>query len=195
MKDPHIDEVLHYWFGNVNDATLPSPERTRLWFSVNPEADHHITELFQEDIEKAIQGEYHGWENTSHGRLALIILLDQFSRNVYRGQVKAFSQDQEALHLCIEGIKLGHDHTLSLIERAFFYMPMLHSEDIHMQERSILAFQMLATVSLPELAVIFKELLAFAVWHYETVKRFGRFPQRNSILGRESTPEELEFLQ
>ncbi len=194
-KQTDYNEILNFWFGDTSNATLPSQERTGLWFNPTAADDAAMKKNFAADFKNAAAGKYDAWKNEARGRLALILLLDQFPRYLFRGTKKVFTHDEEAIQITIEGAKLEQDHELTLMERAFFYMPLLHSEDIHMQGRAVLAYEALANLSLPEVSVIFKELLGFAILHYETIKKFGRFPQRNKLLKRESTPEELEFLQ
>jgi uncharacterized protein (DUF924 family) len=193
MSDDKIQHILDFWFGNLEDANVPSTERTDLWFGADENVDKTIREIFFDDLQRAIQDEYIEWEETARGRLALIILLDQFSRSIYRNTPEAYSQDNKALALCLQGIQREQDHTLSLIERVFFYMPLEHAEKLEVQVRSVMAYQVLVDLSLPELVGVFQGFLNYAVWHYEIIRRFGRFPQRNAILGRDSTTEELEF--
>lgn len=190
-----IKAILDYWFGDLTQADLPNPERTAIWFSGGENTvDAEIRALFSEDLNAAITGKYDDWVATSHGRLCLILLFDQFTRNLYRGTEKAYMYDVKALDLCLTGIEVGHDHNLTLIERVFFYMPLEHAEDLLMQERSVIAFQNLQAVSMPETRIVYDGFLQFAVEHYEVIKEFGRFPSRNKALGRESTIEEQAYL-
>lgn len=189
------DDILHYWFGHVEDTILPSEHRTEVWFGGKKEIDDEIKEKFADDLTKAINGEYSSWEDDPRSLLALIILLDQFSRHVYRNNAKAYAQDQKALDLCLIGIQKEYDHALSLIERVFFYFPLMHSENLEMQATSIRANQILVNLAFPETRGIFENFLNYAIKHYETIKRFSRFPQRNDFLSRPSTTEEIEFLR
>lgn len=193
--DQRIEEILHYWFGHVEETALPSEHRTQIWFGHTPEVDQEIKEKFSDDFNKAIHDEYKQWENSPRGCLALIILLDQFPRHLFRREAQAFSQDQKALSICLQGIERQHDHMLSLIERVFFYFPLMHSENLEMQALSIRVYQMLLNLSFPETRGIFEKFLDYAVRHYETIRRFGRFPHRNEILARPSTDEEVEYLK
>jgi uncharacterized protein (DUF924 family) len=124
-------------------------------------------------------------------------LLDQFSRNIYRGTAKAFSQDSLALDVCLRGIEKGFDKRLHPVERLFFYMPLEHSEDLEMQKKSVEYFSVLEKTftSTPSLVSIISEFKNYAEKHYVIIERFGRFPHRNEVLGRESTPQEIEFLK
>jgi uncharacterized protein (DUF924 family) len=190
-----IDRVLHFWFGHVESTVLPTQHRTRIWFGASAEGDKEIIDQFKPDTEKAICGECDDWETDPRGSLALIVVLDQFSRSIYRKTPMAFTQDQKALDVCVRGIERQFDHELSLIERAFFYMPLMHSENHEMQSTSVRAFKMLVDLSFPEARSTYESFFEYALRHYEIVERFGRFPHRNVIVGRQSTPEEEEFLQ
>lgn len=188
-----IEEILYFWFGDLHNMNLE--ERLKLWFGGEEETDQLIRSQFEADVLQAIQGNYAHWEVTPKGCLALIILLDQFSRNIYRDTPKAFAQDEMALEVCLRGIDQGKDLALEPIERSFFYLPMEHSENLEVQWRSVQAFENLARSVPPELTKTFESFLDYAVRHYVIIERFGRFPHRNEILGRVSTEEELEFLK
>lgn len=190
-----IETVLHYWFGHVEETALPSEHRTWVWFSGDPVVDSEIKEKFSEDHQQAIAGHYLDWQNSPHGLLAIIILLDQFSRHIYRNSSQAFAQDNKALELCLQGIEQQYDHRLSLIERVFFYFPLMHSENAEMQSLSLRAYEMLLSLSFPETRPVFEKFLDYAIRHHEIISRFSRFPYRNETLGRISTPVEEEFLK
>jgi uncharacterized protein (DUF924 family) len=190
-----IETILHYWFGNAEKTTLPSEHRTWMWFSGDASLDDEIKTQFQGDLNKAIHGGYNHWKETPRGFLALIILLDQFSRHIYRHTPKAFEQDKKALQLCLEGVELSYDHQLSLIERVFFYFPLMHSESLEMQTLSVRAYQILAAIAFAETRPLFQQFLDYALGHSEHIQRFGRFPHRNQTLGRPSTEVELAFLK
>lgn len=192
--DPRAEEILHFWFGRIEETVLPSQNRSRIWFNGGAEVDREIKTKFGEDLDKAILGEYQHWESSPRGALALIILLDQFSRNIHRGMPMAFTQDQKALDVCVRGVERQFDHEISLIERAFFYMPFMHSESLDMQTTSLRAFKMLVDLSFPEGRPMFENFFDFAMQHYEIVEKYGRFPHRNAILGRENTDAEAHFL-
>lgn len=190
-----ITEILHYWFGESAENALPSKERTALWFAGDPATDAEIKQKFYADYTKATKDAYADWEKDPRGTLALIILLDQFSRHIYRNTAQAFEQDRKALNYCLKGIEQQYDHKLSLIERTFFYLPLMHSEDIEIQMLSLRAYKMLLGLSFAEARPIFQNCLNYAVQHEEIIAKFGRFPHRNAVLERVSTPEELAFLQ
>ena len=195
-----IETILNYWFSGLNDAkpidtSLPQFQR---WFGKDEAIDREIQKLYEKDILQAARGEYKDWEKTPKGRLALVILLDQFPRNMYRETPRAFETDSLALAVSMESTRDGHDETLYLIERMFLYMPMMHAESLKIQERSVHYFSVLveqARVRNPTNVDFFSYSYDYAVKHHTIIKRFGRYPHRNSILGRKSTPEEVEFLK
>jgi uncharacterized protein (DUF924 family) len=190
-----IDAILHYWFGHAEESALPSEHRTWVWFSGDTAVDAEIKEGFYEDFAKALRGDFNAWEKTPRGCLALIILFDQFSRHIYRHTAQAYEYDRKSLEICLKGIEHQFDHKLSLIERVFFYFPFMHSENPEMQSLSLRAYEMLLNLSFPETRPVFEKFLDYAIRHHEIISRFGRFPYRNEVLGRASTPAELEFLK
>ncbi|MFT3742537.1 MAG: DUF924 family protein [Gammaproteobacteria bacterium] len=190
-----FDAILQYWLGSVEKTALPSTHRTWVWFSGDPQVDKEIKTQFYEDYLKAVQGDYASWEQGPRSTLALIILFDQFSRHIYRNMPQAFDQDRKALDLCLRGVEQQFDHMLSLMERVFFYFPLMHSENAEMQSLSLRAYEMLLTLSFQETRPIFEKFLDYAIRHHEIISRFGRFPYRNEVLGRTSTPAEEEFLK
>ena len=189
MSSP--EDVLEFWFGALDASGKPPAERSARWWRKDPAFDEVVVRTFGGDIERAARGELDDWKQSPRGRLALVILLDQFSRNAYRDTPKAFSNDARAFSIVQEGIELGHDRQLRDVERSFFYMPFMHTEDRAVQERGVEVF----VRANEERAGAFEEGVKFAMLHRDIVQRFGRFPHRNAILGRESTPEELEFLK
>jgi uncharacterized protein (DUF924 family) len=190
-----FEEILKFWFGKVEESVLPPPNRTHLWFSNDNQVDDEIRAKFSYDLERAVLGEYTEWEDSSRSSLALIILFDQFSRHIYRDTPLAYAQDHRALDLCLRGIERQYDHLISLTERAFFYFPLMHSENVEIQATSIRAYKILLDLSFPEARGIFESFLDYALKHFDIIKRFGRFPERNKALGRTSTPEEIEYLE
>lgn len=190
-----VETILRFWFGQVEETVVPSENRARIWFGESPEVDAEIQSLFSTDLKNAVAGDYAVWEKSARGQLALILILDQFSRHVERGTPRAFAQDDYALSICIRGMEQEKDHELSLIERVFYYFPLLHSEHLRYQEASIASYEMLIELAFPETRVIYESFFKFANHHYSIVRRFGRFPQRNLILSRESTAEEERYLK
>lgn len=190
-----IHELLNFWFGNLGSADLPTSDRTNLWFGESEVVKQKIIELFSSEFELAMLGSLVDWANTPRGRLALIILLDQFPRYIHRQTKQAFAYDEHALNLCVEGLRQHMDQSLTLIERVFFYMPLVHAENSEHQEQSIRLYQTLVTLSMSETTQIYQLFLAYAYAHFRVIKEFGRFPQRNKVLGRTSTEAELAFLK
>lgn len=189
------DDVLKFWFGHVEETIVPTEHRAKIWFGEDKEIDEEIKTRFSTHLEAAIAGQLGEWEKKPRGELALIIVLDQFTRHIYRNSDKAFSQDPKALSICLEGIRHQSDHSLSLIERVFYYFPLLHSEKIGYQEQSVRAYRTLVDLAFSETRVIFDSFLKFANHHYSIIHRFGRFPQRNNALHRESSKAEIAFLK
>jgi uncharacterized protein (DUF924 family) len=190
-----IHDLLNFWFGDLGRADLPSSDRTNLWFGESDKLKKEMTAIFDKEYKAAISGELDDWCKTPRGRLALIILLDQFSRWAYRNTPNAFIQDKLAQQICIEGLKEKMDKSLTLIERVFFYMPLVHAEESGIQDQAIQLFQSLVSLSMTETTQVYQLFLAYAYAHFRVVKEFGRFPQRNQILGRVSTEAEIAFLK
>jgi uncharacterized protein (DUF924 family) len=193
-------EVLQFWFGHKPYTAAQVAQRARLWFGdpsapeLTPQADELIEERFGALLAAAQRGELAAWEVSPRRRLALILLLDQFSRNVHRGTAAAFAQDVKALSLAISGMQFGADAALDPLERLFFYMPLMHAESLEVQEESVAAYRRLLDEAAPELRGHFESSLRYAEQHRDIIARFGRFPHRNQILGRNSTPAEIEWL-
>ena len=195
MTTVAYDDVLKFWFGRVEETIVPTEHRARIWFGEDKETDQEIKWRFAGQLNAAIAGQLSDMEKSPRGQLALIITLDQFSRHIYRGTPNAFAQDPKALSICLDGMKHEADHSLSLIERVFYYFPLLHSENIINQEKSLRAYHLLIELAFSETRVIFDSFFKFANHHHSIVQRFGRFPQRNKALNRESTKAELDFLR
>jgi uncharacterized protein (DUF924 family) len=191
------EDVLSYWFPEgINDAD-PETRRCQLqrWMAGGPEVDREITKRFGEVLEQARRGELDHWAETARGRLALIVVLDQFSRNVYRGSPLSYAQDEKALRLAVEGIDLGMDRELSAMERFFFWLPLGHSEELALHERSVSHAEEEAANAPSHLRAGAEFGASQAKAAHDIIARFGRHPHRNEILGRDSTPEELEYLR
>ncbi|MDN3519428.1 DUF924 family protein [Aquisalimonas lutea] len=193
MTDP--ETILEYWFGDAPDDGTVAAQRGALWWSKSDAVDEDIRARFETTVQAAGRDELDDWAATARGRLALIILTDQFPRNMYRGTPAAFAFDAKARALCLEGLAAGQDRELRPIQRVFWYMPLEHSEDLAHQDRSVALFRELRDEVGAQLRETFQVNLDFAVRHQEIIQRFGRFPHRNAILGRTSTPEELAFLE
>jgi uncharacterized protein (DUF924 family) len=192
------EEVLSYWFpeNDIFDADQETFGRQiQWWFAGGPEVDTEITERFGEVLEQARRGVLDHWAATPRGHLALIVVLDQFSRNVYRGSSLSYAQDEKALELAVEGIDAGMDRELSSMERIFFWMPLGHSEDLSLQERVVHHQEEIAANAPPHLRAMAEFGISQAKGARDVIARFGRHPHRNEILGRTSTPEELKYLR
>ena len=178
--------VLDFWFAVPGD---PDYGKARpFWFTKFAATDQLVRERFSGTVEEALRGGLDDWAATPSGALALILVLDQFTRNMFRDSPRAFAGDTQALRLASNLVDRHDDRRLAPLERWFAYMPFEHSEFINDQIESVRLFEQLAKDGL-------QEPLAWAIKHYEVIKRFGRFPHRNSILERESTPDEIEFLK
>jgi uncharacterized protein (DUF924 family) len=188
-----IDEVLFYWFGELEEG-FPATPKERLWWQGSEEQDRDIERLFGAQVRSALRGELMDWKKTPRGRLALVLLLDQFTRNIYRGTADAFSGDSLALELVKESLSLQHDLALEASERCFFYMPLEHSESLEDQNTCISRLEGLLAEVPKQHRHRIDNALDFAVQHRDIIQAFGRFPHRNDVLGRESTEEELAYL-
>ncbi len=189
-----IDAILTFWFKEQELSAPQIDRRMDIWFGEDEIFDHEIRKDFANDVERASKGELDHWAHKPSGRLALILLLDQFRRNVYRGTAKAYSMDKVALKLCVEGAMEKKDQGLAPIQRAFFYMPLQHAESRKVQNRSVALFNKLAAAVSPTYRETFATIAQFAELHRDIVEQFGRFPHRNKVLGRQNTPEEDEYL-
>lgn len=189
-NDEKIQAILQFWFGEPNTETTSYNHRRKLWFSKRPEFDALIQSQFRSVYEQAAKGELADWQRFPLGCLALVILLDQFPRNMFRDTPQAFATDPQALHIAQQAIEQGFDRQLEPIQRIFIYLPFEHSETLDHQRQSVERCQQLYAEA-PELA----DVLDYALRHQKVIERFGRFPHRNRILGRENTPEETKFLQ
>ncbi|GHE20059.1 DUF924 family protein [Halomonas urumqiensis] len=173
---PGVDEVIGFWFSELESAQ---------WFRKDPELDAEIARRFSALLASAAQGELWRWRLSAKGRLAEVIVLDQFSRNIHRDTPKAFAYDPMALVLAQEAVSHGADRHLEVPWRAFLYMPFMHSESLAIHDEALRFFDQ------PGL----EENLRFEHRHREVIERFGRYPHRNAILGRESSADELAFLE
>jgi len=194
VDETRIDAILAFWF---QEQTLTAPQidsRMEIWFSEDPVFDHEIEKAFASDVEMASDGKLDHWAHKPRGLLALILLLDQFRRNIHRGTADAFSKDKAALKLCVEGAVAKRDRELSPIERVFFYMPLQHSESLKVQTKAVNIYERLAEAVVPTHKETFATVAQFAELHRDVIELFGRFPHRNKVLNRENTPQEDEYL-
>jgi uncharacterized protein (DUF924 family) len=188
------EAVLEYWFAGALTQPQAIERRQRVWFAGGESFDRECAERFSATLAAAGNGELDQWGCSPRGRLALILLLDQFSRNIHRGTARAYENDERALATCREGIEQEHDRQLSPIERTLFYMPMEHAEDRAVQALSVQHFEELAEEGPEELRELLRANAGYAREHRDIVERFGRFPHRNAVLGRTSTAEEVAYL-
>ena len=189
------DEILEFWFGDDQDDAAVAAAKAELWWGHSPATDEVLQERFGAAASAAAAGVLDHWTGSPRGRLALILLLDQLPRAIRRDTPEAFAQDDAARKTAAQGLESGADRLLRPIERLFFCLPFEHSEDLEDQDRSVELFRELA-LSVPEgKRPTFAGFLDYAKRHREVIARFGRFPHRNRILGRESTAEETAFLE
>ena len=189
-----IDAILTFWFKERQLSAPQIDRRMDVWFGEDELFDHEIRKEFTNDVELASDGKLDHWAHKPRGRLALILLLDQFRRNIHRGTAEAYQKDKVALKLCVEGAIAKKDEGLAPIERAFFYMPLQHAESRKVQDRSVALFNKLANAVSATYRETFATMAQFAELHRDIVAQFGRFPHRNKVLGRQNTPEEDEYL-
>jgi uncharacterized protein (DUF924 family) len=175
--------ILNFWFGEPDSSNYG--QYKDFWFQSTPELDQQIRTQFEPLYKKAVKGELDVLLQTPEGSLALVILLDQFPRNMYRGTPQAFASDPKALEVATEALKKKFDHNLFPLQKMFLYLPFEHSEDIKNQEKSVTLFKALGDES----------ILKYAIEHRDIIAQFGRFPHRNAILGRKSTLKEINFLK
>ncbi len=189
-----IEEILSFWFKEQELSAPQIDRRMDIWFGEDPVFDAEIEKAFAGDVERACKGKLDHWADEPHGRLALIILIDQFRRNIHRNTIEAFSKDKLALKLCVEGAMAKKDRRLSPIQKVFFYMPLQHAESPKVQSKSVELFNKLAESVSPTYQETFLTVAQFAELHKDIIDQFGRFPHRNALLGRDNTPEEEEYL-
>jgi len=171
----NTDDLLDFWF---------SERVAKLWFNSTPEFDQELRDKFMETYRTATLGHLDDWQETAKGALALVIIFDQLPLNMFRSKPESFATEENARHIAGMAVNKGFDQALTDRQKAFLYMPFMHSEDLGDQDRSVALYE----------KANLKDNLRFALHHRDIIRRFGRFPHRNFILGRESTKEELEYL-
>jgi uncharacterized protein (DUF924 family) len=192
-----INDIHDFWFGELDEAGMCDQDHQRLWFTASPETDAHCRSRFGELVAQALRGDLDGWVDSgwSHGDqglVTLVLLLDQFTRNIYRDTAAAFAGDPAALALAQRAIETGRYQRLPAIHQVFLYMPLEHCEDPEIQDECVTLFEELSAVTGSEQVAGFTR---YALAHRDIIAQFGRFPHRNAILGRESTPAELAYLE
>jgi uncharacterized protein (DUF924 family) len=188
------EEVHEFWFADA--LTDPEKAKTRMtfWFRSTPDIDALITQRFVTVVQDAASGVLAAWTLKARPGLAFIIVLDQFPRHSGRGTAAAFAHDRQALIVARRGVAAGFLDALTTVEQAFLLMPFQHSEDLACQREGMRSYEQLVKAALPEWRAIAEDMLRYARMHLELIERFGRFPHRNRILGRDSTPEERAYL-
>lgn len=191
-RSNRVEAILNFWFGHP--ASADYGQYRKAWFVKNPDFDKEIRQRFLTDYQLAASGKLNHWQETPRSSVAMLLLLDQFPRNLFRGQPQSFATDLQAKALSTHLVSTGQDKQLIPAQRFFIYVPFEHSEDLADQNRCVELMQNLVE-TVPDINEGLKGGLDYAIRHREVIQRFGRFPHRNEILGRPSTAEELEFLQ
>jgi uncharacterized protein (DUF924 family) len=188
------DDVLQFWLGAPAADAESFGKKLRRWFSADKAVDAEIRARFGDGVQRARDGALDDWAKTPRGRLALIILLDQFTRNLHRGSPRAYENDARSLALAEAGLDAHDDAELSFEEKMFLYLPLAHSEDVSRQERHVALVVAAANAAPPALEQAYASATNHAKIYLDQIRRFGRFPHRNAILGRTCTQEEMAFL-
>ncbi len=188
------DDILSFWFADSLISAETARQRDTVWYGSDPHFDDEVRIRFGPTLECAAAGELDGWKAGPRSALALTIVLDQFPRNLYRGTARAFELDPLALEVCLLSLERGHVAKLHPVEAVFALLPLEHAEDPAMQSRSLEEFSALPLRAPVPLEKVLSTQWRYAKQHFDLVERFGRFPHRNAALGRESTPEEVEYL-
>lgn len=194
MTAAEYEDVLHFWFDGCEQDAPHIDARMDRWFGTDARLDDEIGMRFGELVEQASTGNLDHWAEDPRGRLALIILIDQFRRNIHRGTAKAFSRDGQALKFCVDGIVNRAYKTLRPEEQVFFFMPLQHAESNKLQDKSVSIYRALVNNVSETQRETFLTTAQFAELHRDIVAQFGRFPHRNKVLGRENTADEESFL-
>ncbi|WP_148864881.1 DUF924 family protein [Marinobacter fonticola] len=187
-------EVLHFWFGPLDKDGVPDSFHRERWFKSSRAFDWEIRRRFLSLVLVASENGLEAWREEPGGALAELILLDQFTRNIHRGRAMAYDNDRQARLNCLEGLERGLDLHLPLIQRAFFIMPLQHSERLKDQEKAVALYEQLEATAQGRLKDVLRSFHSSAVAHRDIVAQFGRFPHRNKVLGRYPTSEEQAYL-
>lgn len=186
--------ILDFWFGRSESLAVILDKQASLWWGKDPHVDREIRERFVDRLDSLIDGKLNEWRSLPESYLAMIILADQFSRNIYRDSASAFAQDELALSLTLDGIENGIDLKLNVVQRVFFYLPFEHSESMAIQDRSVELQKQVLDDAPDNLQDQFQGFYNYALLHREVIEKYGRYPHRNNLLGRECTPEEIDYL-
>lgn len=194
MTAAEYEDVLDFWFDGCEQDAPHIDARMDRWFGTEARLDDEIGTRFGELVDQASSGSLDHWADDPRGRLALIILIDQFRRNIHRGTAEAYSRDGQALKFCVDGIVNRAYKTLRPEEQVFFFMPLQHAESSKLQDKSVSIYRALANNVSETQRETFLTTAQFAELHRDIVAQFGRFPHRNKVLGRENTAAEESFL-
>ncbi len=190
------EDVIHFWFGDLSRPGADPLAKAQQWWKQDEAFDREIRERFQATLERGVRGELASWESSAHGRLALVVLYDQLSRNMFRDTARAFGQDALARAAATKAFESDDDRTLASMETSFLLMPFMHAEDLVLQQRAIEGYEKMRDAATAEkLRAELAKSVTYAERHAKIIERFRRFPHRNAILGRASTEDELEFLR
>lgn len=195
MSRAEYQQVLDFWFDDCHSDPAKCDEMAKLWYGGGPELDERVIEKFGKVYDRACSDSLSSWGKTAEGALALVIVLDQFSRQIHRSTPLAFAQDPMARAIAIRTVEHGLDEELSIPGRLFLYHPFQHSEFLDDQEYGVSVTEQLLSECPAMWQDYVKESLKYFEEHRDIIQEFGRFPHRNEILGRESTHKELEFMQ
>lgn len=191
---PDPESLLGFWFGHDLDSADSLDERTRLWFAGVADFDDAIRERFSDWPERASAGELEAWRDEARTSLALVLTTDQLPRNLHRGVPRAFAYDSIACEVATRALEAGFDRALHPVEASFFYLPFEHAEDPALQERCVALYSDLVERTSGAACSRIEAFHEYAVVHRDVIRKFGRFPHRNSVLGREPTREEADWL-
>jgi uncharacterized protein (DUF924 family) len=200
LLDPVAERLIAFWFEGANDGVNipPGSAISKRWFAGTPELDQTLRTRFGAEVERALNGALDAWAETPRGALALVLLLDQLTRNIYRGTARAFAGDARAQEIVLAALSSKTDRALGLYERSFFYLPLMHAESLALHDQATREYAALledARAAYPDATALFEGNVAYEAMHRAIILRFGRYPHRNKTLGRPSTAEELEFLE
>lgn len=189
------NDILEFWFGEALTGATALAAQARRWFGADPVLDAELRTRFGDLVELAGHGGLDHWRQTPEAALALVLLLDQLPRNLYRGSGHAFHFDSRALHITRHTLDQGFDTAVHPVQAVFFYLPLEHAEDFALQDESVACFEALLADAPAFAEPFLRGTLRYAYEHRELIHRFGRFPHRNALLGRPSSPDELAYLQ
>ena len=189
------EAIISYWLGSSDSNPVEFETQQKLWYLSKPETDSYIRTTFESDLVSAENGDLSHWRNTAEGSLALVILLDQFSRNLYRGTPSVYANDAQALDVVVSLLERDGHLDLNIPARIIFYHPLHHAENLKFHRKAVSLLEDMLEHASEEWRESISGNLAFIKSHCDIISKFGRFPHRNTILGRQSTPEECQYLQ